>query len=336
MLARLAFLLLIAALSAFSPNLGSGAEPQKFNLEASADFDYDTNTTQQSNLPADLVTTGQRGSMVYSQTLKLQYELNPQGPLNLQGKYEFFQNFHARASFVDTMIHTWTLTPSYLLGSSRNIKVWLPFSFNYTDVGSDKYFTFFGLAPNLFHRFSQTMGYGVEVRFGRRYGWLPQVFPQFYDYTSRDIGASLGYYYFLANGGYLQARLSYDYVGAQGSNNDASRYSILVSGEYPFTSRLSLLLYLDLAYLDADHSFRQGQLVIINPNLPPGTVILVPPEPTFPQRRDKNVLFGAIGTVKIYRGLQGSLHYYFTRHDSNLAVYDYTSHIFGAQIAYKY
>jgi hypothetical protein len=308
--------------------------PQNLHLEVWTDFDYDTNTTQQNSLPADVQTTGKQASMVYTQGLKAQYELNPAGPFNLQAKYEYFQNFHAQASLVDTMLHTWTLTPSYLLGEYRNIKVWVPCSFNYTDVGSDKYFTNFALAPNLFHRFSKNMGYGAEVRLGSRYGWLPQTFPQFYDYTSRGIGGSLGYYYFLNNGGYLQARLNYDCVGARGSNNDASRYSLLLSGEYPITSRLNFLLYLDLALQNNDHLFQQGRIVIVN--LPPGVAVILPPEPVFPKRRDKNLLLGAIATMKIYRGLQGSLHYYFTRHDSNIPFYNYTSHIFGAQLAYKY
>jgi hypothetical protein len=58
MLTRLAVLLLIAALPVLNPNLASGAEPQRFNLEASADFDYDSNATQQSNLPGYLVAAG--------------------------------------------------------------------------------------------------------------------------------------------------------------------------------------------------------------------------------------------------------------------------------------
>lgn len=331
--ARLAVTVL-AVLLALSPVWAEAPAEKKLSFEVLADFDYDTNATQQNALPADIQTTGKRSSMVYTQNLKVQYDFNPAGPFNLQAKYDYLQNFHTQASFVDTMMHTWTLTPSYLLGTDRNIKLWAPLAFQYIDVGSDKYITSFTLNPKLFHRFSQTMGYALEVRVGRRYGWLPQMFPDLYDYTSRGMGGSLGYYFFVGKGGYLQARLSYDYVGARGSNNDASRYSLLLSGEYPVTSRLSFLLFLDLAFQQSDHNFRQGRIVFVN--VPPGVAVIVPPEPTFPSRQDRNLLFGTVATYKIYKGLESSLHYYYTRHDSNIAPYDYTSHIFGGQLAYKY
>jgi hypothetical protein len=336
---RWSFWLFLAAMLCFA-NMVNAAESQevkKLSLEVSSDFDFDSNATQQNNLPADVATTGKRSSIVYTQTLKAQYDLNPAGPFNLQAKYEYFQNFHTHAGFVDTMYHTWFLTPSYLLGVYRNIKVWLPCTFNYTDVGSNKYFTSFTVAPNLFHRFSKTMGYGVELRLGRRYGWLPQEFPQFYDYTSRGIGGSLGYYYFLDNGGYLQVRFNYDYVGARGSNNSASRYGLTLSGEYPLTPKFNFLLFLDLALQNNDNVFQQGRTVIFQ-NVPPNVLVLlpVPPESVFPKRTDKNMLLGVIATMKIYRGLEGNMHYYYTRHNSNIPFYDYTSHIVGAQLAYKY
>jgi hypothetical protein len=87
---------------------------------------------------------------------------------------------------------------------------------------------------------------------------------------------------------------------------------------------------LDLALQQADYYFRQGRIVIAKPGQ------IIPPEPTFPHRQDKNLLFGAAATYKIYKGLEASLHYYYTRHNSNIVTYDYTSHIVGGQLAYKY
>jgi len=323
-------LLMVGLLMGALLGRSAGAAEQKLRLEVYADFDYNTNATQQPGGADAQLVTGQ-GSPVLTQGLKAEYNFNPAGPFDVQLKYDLFNNFYTRIGFIDTLMHTWTLSPSYSFGASRNIKFWLPFSFNYTDVGSDKYFTSFVLRPNLFHRFSQHWGYSVELRLTRRYGWIPQFFPRLYDYTSRNTGASLGLYYFLDNGGYLQARLSYEYVGAEGSNIDHSAFSLLVSGEYPITKKLNVLLYLDLALRPYDHVYREFP-VIIFPNIAPFPF----PTQNFPKREDKILTFGALVEYKIYKGFIGSVHYYVTRWDSNIPLYDFTSHIFGGQLAYRY
>jgi len=261
------------------PGRGSGAEaPQKLRLEVSQDVDYDTNTTQQShNSVADAIIFANQGSLVLTQNFRAQYNINPKGPLDFQVKYHLFNNFHTRASNVDTLMHTVTISPSSLLGIYRNMKFSLPCVFNYTDVQADKYFTSFSINPTFFHRFSKTMGYALEMRLMRRYGWAPQFFPELYDYTSRNIGGSAGWYYFLDNGGYLQARFSYDYVGAVGNNIDNSRYRLLLSGEYPFTKRLNGLLYAEAGIGAHDHGFQNFSTLY-----------------TYPKRRDKFITFGAI------------------------------------------
>jgi hypothetical protein len=300
--------------------VGKAAEaPQKLHLEVSGDIDYNTNATQQpgNGLLAYPVNGG--GSLVLTNALKVQYNFNPTGPWDVETKYELFQNYYTRFSFVDTMMHTWTLNPSYSLGTYRNMKVWLPFAFNYTDVGSDKYYTSFALSPQFFHRVSQQMGYALEMRLLKRYGWIPQFNPGLFDYTSRNFGLSAGYYYFIGKkGGYLQARCSYDLSDARGRNNDYSGYRLTLSGEYPAGSRLNFILYLDLALRPYWHDF----------------IGSVPP--VSDARNDKVMILGVIMECKIYKGLVGSLHYYLNRQDSNVPLYDYTAHILGAQLAYKY
>lgn len=232
-----------------------------------------------------------------------------------------FQNFHDREnlSYIDTLTHTWTLSPTYSFGEYKNIKFWVPLAFNYTDVGSDKYTTAFTAYPNLFHRLSQAWGYSLEMRLARRYGWTPQLFAQFFDYTSRDIGGSLGLFYFFGDkGGYLQARLNYDHVSAQGSNNDASSYYFLASGEYPLTADLKFSLYLRLGMTPYEHLFFNGPVAVS------------------PKRLDKTLLFGSTITYRIYKVFSANLHYYVRRQDSNIGIYDYVSHIIGVQLAYRY
>jgi hypothetical protein len=177
----------------------------------------------------------------------------------------------------------------------------------------------FSLTPNCFHRLSEAVGYSLEMRLIRNYGWSPQVFPQFYDDTSRAIGGSAGFFYFIGDkGGYLQLRLNYDYVGSRGSNNDTSSYSLTMTSEYPVTTKLKVYCYLTLGLLPYDHPYRDGTLIV------------------FPKRQDKTLLFGSSVTYDIYKGLSANLHYYARRQDSNIALYDYVTHIIGVQLAYRY
>jgi len=163
------------------------------------------------------------------------------------------------------------------------------------------------------------MGVAAEMRLVRKYGWLPQAMPQFFDYTSRNIGGSLGYYYFIGDkGGYLQARISYDYCGARGSNNDGSSYRLLLSGEYPFTPQFKVLLYLDMGLWPYEHRYFDGTATV------------------YPKRDDQILTFGAIASYEIHKGWVGSKHFYLTRQGSNIALYNYITQIVGAQLAYRY
>jgi hypothetical protein len=53
-------------------------------------------------------------------------------------------------------------------------------------------------------------------------------------------------------------------------------------------------------------------------------------------RNDQILILGAQATYTIYKGLEANLHYYFVRDASNVALYDYNRHIFGAQLGYRY
>lgn len=296
-----------------------GEAPQNLHLEASADFDYNFNATQQPDNPQGARMVQKRGSVGYTQAGKISYNVNPAGPLDLEGKYEFFQNFFPRVRGVDTLMHTWSLSPAYSFGATKNMRVWLPCAFNYTDVQSDKYITAFTLAPNFFHRYSRALGWAAEMRLGRKYGWTPQTMPGLFNYSGRNIGYSLGGYYFFGDkGGYLQVRLSNDYVNTVGRNNDGASFNMLLSGMYPFTAKLSLSLYLSLGLLPYDHRYQDGTTT------------------TYPTREDKTMVLGVIASYDIYRGLAASLHYYLTRQDSNIFLYDYTAHVLGGQVVYRY
>ena len=315
---RLWALMMAAALLAAGAAGAAAPEPQRVKLEVSQDVDYDTNTSQQSDRLSDATIFPNQGSLVLTQNFRGEFYANPKGPFDFQLKYHLFSNFHTRASNVDTMMQTVTASPSYLFGQYRNIKFWVPFAFNSTEVDSSKYFSSYSLTPSLFHRVSKAWGYALEMRLARRYGWVQQMFPV-YDYTSRNAGASVGCYRFLDNGGYLQARLGYDYVDAAGDNITHSAYKMLISGEYPFTGRLTGIFYLEMTLRSYDHQFQNFSPIF-----------------TYPKRKDKALLFGAVLEYRIYKGMIGSVHYYVNRQESNVGFYDFTSHIFGGQLAYRY
>lgn len=312
-------LLVLGGLVGAGPAWSAGKAVENLNLEVSADFDYDFNATQQPNSRTAAVLVPRRGSAVYTQAAKVEYDFFPKDRFDMVARYNFFQNFHPRVSTVDTMMHTWVLSPSYSFGASRSTKLWVDCGFNYTDVASDKYYTIFTVTPTLFHRISRSMGAAAEVRLERKYGWLPQLLPQFFDYTSHNVGTSLGYYYFLGDqGGYLQARFSYDHYAARGGNNDASSYRLLFSGEYPFTSQFKVLLYLDMGLWPYENRFQDGTATV------------------YPDRYDKILTFGAIAYYEFAKGWTASMHFYLTRQGSNIALYNYITQILGVQLAYHY
>ena len=47
-------------------------------------------------------------------------------------------------------------------------------------------------------------------------------------------------------------------------------------------------------------------------------------------------MFGMQATYELFKGLEAGIHWYFIRDNSNINLYNYSRHIAGGQLAYRY
>jgi Flp pilus assembly protein TadD len=291
-------------------------EVKRLRFRAAAGFAWDSNVTLQPGDPVAAQLVSGAGDLVYTQLANLEYNFLPPGSWGIWGVYSYFQNFHRRLTAFDMLSHTVGLTPTYTWSNAR---FWLPFTYNYTDVESDKYYTAFTLTPSYLYLLSPKWGLEGNVRLARRYYWLPLALSQD-DRSGRLIAASLAGYYFVKNQqGFLQLRFTYERDFASGDNWDSHTYRLNLAALYPVTPRLTLRSFADLAFQNYTNVFFDGDPRTVNP-----------------KRNDTILTLGFEGTCAVWKGLEVNAYYYFIRDDSNIALYDYRRHIIGGQLGYRY
>ncbi|MGC2691371.1 MAG: hypothetical protein WA228_01645, partial [Desulfobaccales bacterium] len=246
----------------------------------------------------------------------LEYNLVPQGPFGLLTNYAYFQNFHPRLPNYDLLSNTAGLTPTYQFENGR---LSVPFTYNYTDVQYEAYYSAFSLDPTYLHLLTPNVGLEVGGILSREYYWYPISFPQD-DESGRNLGGNVGLYYFFKNQqGYLQSRFSYVHDWTGGANWDNTSYRLLTTALYPITPRLKVTVFLDLMLQPYNFLFYGG-----NP-------------PFYSDKRyDKDLVTGLTLSYQIWKGLEGNIHYYFIRDDSNVSLYNYNRHLAGVQLSYRY
>jgi len=285
-------------------------------LYATTGWDYNSNPAQK---PSDAATARRipgHGGAVYTQNAKLGYRVNPQGPFDVEAMYDYYQYFNtARPNTIyDSLMHTVTVRPSYLYGST---KFYLPFVFNLTDVQSDKYSNSYLLQPTVFHRYSQEWGFELAMNLAREYVSAPVAIGEF-NRSNRRIGFLAGAYYFIPDDkGYVQARFGYDRVGAVGRNNVGSKILMMVNMLYQATPRLKLNPFISIGVDPYD--FRYNDAVILHSD-----------------REDTTIKIGAILTYNVYKWVDLNVHYYVTRGISNIKLYDYEQHMVGGLLSFTY
>jgi len=289
---------------------------QRFRFNASAGFDYDSNVTLQPGDPGAAALVSGKEDVFWSLAASLEYNVLPPGPFALWGFYGYYQTLHHRLTAYDLISNTAGVVPAYTWSNSR---LWVPFIFNYSNVGYNPYSTNYALAPTYLYLFTPKIGVEAGMRLGYKNYWFPVSFPQD-DRTGRSLGASLAMYYFLKNQeGYLQARFSYDRDWTQGRNWDSNSYRLSLTVLYPVTSGLKIKGSADFILQPYDNNWFDGNPFIVNP------------------KRNDKIFIGALEvTQKIYKRLELSGHYYFVRDDSNTPLYDYSRHIVGLQLGYRY
>jgi len=299
-------------------------EQRPFHITVSSGFEYDSNVTLAPGGAATVSTVSGKASAVFSQTALLEYTILPTGPFSVLTQYSYFQNFHPKVEGYDIMSHFMGVTPTY---GFTNGRFWLPMNFTFMDLQSDKYYTGFQVTPTYLHLLNEHVGLEVGGRFNRQYYWTPVFFPQD-DRSGQVWGGNVGmYYFFKKQTGYVQARLSYLHNTTTGNNWDSSSYNLLLSLLWPITDKFKYNVFLDLTNQPFEHTFYNGQ-----------TVGNLQGAPLFPQpkRQDEILMFGMQATYEFFKGLEGNIHWYFIRDNSNVSLYNYSRHIAGGQIAYRY
>jgi tetratricopeptide (TPR) repeat protein len=299
-------------------------ELRPFHITVTSGFDYDSNVTVAPGGGAAVTTISQQASAVFSQSALLEYTLLPAGPFSILSQYSYFQNFHPAVEGYDIMSHYLGLTPTY---SFKNGRFWLPFSFTYMDLQSDKYFTGFLLTPTYLHLFTEHVGLELGARYNRQYYWTPVYFPQD-DRSGKALGGNIGlYYFFKKQKGFLQVRCAYLQNSTTGNNWDSSSYNLLLSALYPVTDKLKFNIFLDLTLQPFDHTFYSGATY--------GNILGAPLIPQ-DKRQDEILMLGMSTSYEFLKGLEASIHWYYIRDKSNIYLYNYSRHIAGGQIAYRY
>lgn len=290
-------------------------ETKRLRLRLGASFDYDSNVSlEPGNTAAVGIAPLGRGDMVFTQVADLEFEFLPTGPVGLLASYNLFQTWHRRLTLYDVLSHTFGLTPAW---RGEVTTFWLPGRFNYIDLSSDKYWTAFTVTPTVVHMLRPDLALELSFKWARNYYWWFRPVPQ-EDRTSKNYGGGIGLYYLFKRGqGYLQGRLYYEYQDAAGSNWSNSSFRLLLSALYPFTERFRVNPTLELVYQPFDHQWFDG--VTYNG-----------------KRRDKMLIFGLQALYKIFKNLDVNIHYYLIRDDSNIALYDYDRHIFGAMLEFRH
>jgi tetratricopeptide (TPR) repeat protein len=289
---------------------------RRFRFNAAAGFDWDSNVTLQPGEPVSAQLVSGQGDLVYTQLANFEYNFIPQGPWALWGLYSYYQNFHRRLTKFDMWSNTIGLTPMYTWANSR---FWLPFTFNYTDVEADKYYTAFTVTPSYLYLLTPKWAIEGNLRLARRYYWFPTTLPED-NRSGKNIAASLaGYYFFKNQQGFLQLRFTYEHDFTSGDNWDNNTYRLTLSALYPLTEKFKVRGFLDLALQPYVHNFFNGNPLVVNP-----------------KREDQLLMLGVEATYAVWKGLEVNAHYYFVRDDSNIAIYDYRRHIIGGQLGWRY
>jgi hypothetical protein len=129
-----------------------------------------------------------------------------------------------------------------------------------------------------------------------------------------EPGSNLGAYFFKKQKA-LSAALRLNMICLR--QLTSSYYRVLLAALYPATDKLKFNAFVDVLSQPFDHPFFNGS--------------------NFGHRRyDAVLIFGLQATCEIYKGLEFNVHYFLTRDDSNIALYDYSRHIVGCQLGYRY
>jgi tetratricopeptide (TPR) repeat protein len=299
-------------------------EQRPFRITVSSGFDYDSNVTLTPGGGTEATGVSGKASAVFSQTALLEYTIMPSGPFSILTQYSYFQNFHPAVQGYDIMSHFIGVTPTYAF---KNGRFWLPINYTYMDLQSDKYYTGYVVTPTYLHQVNEKIGLEVGARYNNQHFWTPLYLAQ--DNRSGNLwGGNVGaYYFFKKQKGFVQARLGYWNNNTKGNNWDSNSYNLLLSLLWPINDKLKLNMFLDLTHQPFTNTWYNGATV--------GNIQGAPLIPQ-PKRLDEILMFGMQFSYELFKGMEAGVHWYFIRDNSNINLYNYSRHIAGGQLAYRY
>lgn len=113
----------------------------------------------------------------------------------------------------------------------------------------------------------------------------------------------------------------------KGTNWDSNSYNLLLSLLWPITDKLKYNMFLDLTHQPFNNTWYNGAVV--------NNVMGAPLIPQ-PRRQDQILMFGVQATYELFKGMEAGIHCFFIRDNSNIYLYNYSRHIAGGQLTYRY
>ena len=289
---------------------------QRFRFNAYGGFDYDSNVSLQPGTNTGFIRPSGKNDVFWSVAAAAEYNIMKPGPFALWAFYGYYQNFHQKVTNYDLLSNSAGVVPSYTWSKSR---LWVPFVFNYSDVGYQPYNTSYAMAPTYLYLFTPKIGVEAGMQLAYRNYWFSTVLDA--DQRSGGVlGGTVAGYYFLKNQeGYVQVRFTYERNWTNGSNWDSNLFRFGVALLYPITERTKVKLSADFVQQPYDNFWFNGIPLSSQP------------------KRNDNIFIGGLDiTHKIYNNLEINAHCYYINDGSNVALYNYDRLITGVQLAYRY
>ncbi|MFZ2088853.1 MAG: tetratricopeptide repeat protein [Desulfobaccales bacterium] len=292
---------------------------QRFRFNLYGGFDYDSNVSLQPGTSAGFVPASGKNDVFWSLSAAAEYNIMKPGPMALWAFYGYYQNFHHKLTNFDLWSNTAGVVPSYTWSKAR---FWMPFAFNFSEVGYQPYLTSYSLSPTYLYLVKPKIGVEAGMQLAYQNYWFGAYFDEDQRSGSLVGGSLAGYYFIKEQEGYLQLRFTYLRNFTNGSNWDNSSYRFGLAGLYPFNeNRTKIKASVDFISQPYDNIWFNGVPLADNP------------------KRNDNIFIGGLDiTHKLFKDQKFEInaHVYYVNSGSNIALYTYDRLITGVQFGYRY
>ena len=240
-----------------------------------------------------------------------QYKQRIAERLTIEPQYSMYFAHQNKIGAYDVLSHTVSVTPNYYLDKAT---LGITTSYNYTDVGREKYLTTITVNPlaNLIvgknHMFQGNFKYQ-----DKNYARTPSIADE--DRNSDDYGGGLGYFFFFAeNKGFLGLNYNLNKDDTEGLNWEYLGNRFTASILYPFLEKFKLSVAGDAFLQNFDNT---------------NTIFNV-------KRHDKVFTASSMLAYNFWKAAELQFRYTFVKDHSNIAVYDYDRSIYSLGVEYKF